>query len=81
MIYLHKDQISNVNVNLDKPDVHISVINPKESAGLISSRLWFTNEGAIIGVRSGESWNQVKYFEINIDKANYIKEQIGYQEE
>ena len=81
MIYLHKEQISNINVNLDKPNVHISVINPKESTGLISSRLWFTNEGAIIGVRSGESWDQVKYFEINIDKANYIKEQIGYQEE
>ena len=66
---------------LDKPDVHISVISPKQSTGLIDSRLWFTNEGAVIGIRSGESWDQVEYFEININDANYIKEQIGYQKE
>jgi hypothetical protein len=81
MIYLNNEQISNKNANLDKPDVHISVISPKQATGLIDSRLWFTNEGAVIGIRSGESWDQVEYFEININDANYIKEQIGYQEE
>lgn len=81
MIYLNNEQISNTNANINKPDVHISVISPKQSTGLIDSRLWFTNEGAVIGIRSGESWDQVEYFEININDANYIKEQIGYQEE
>ena len=78
MIYLDNEQIS--NTNLDKPDVHISVISPKQSTGLIDSRLWFTNDGAVIGIRSGESWDQVDYFQINNSDANYIKEQIDYQE-
>ncbi|WP_075618894.1 hypothetical protein [Paenisporosarcina indica] len=81
MIYLNMEQISNPNPNLEKPDVHISVLSPKQSTGLIDSRLWFTNEGAIIGIRSGVSWDEVDYFEINKDDANYIKEQIEYQKE
>lgn len=79
MIYLNKESTS--NQNLEKPDVYISVISPKQFTSLIDSRLWFTNEGAIIGIRSGESWEQIDYFEINKNDANYIKEQIEYQEE
>lgn len=81
MIYLYKEKILDTNKDLDKPDVHISVMSPKQSTGLIDSRLWFTNEGAVIGIRSGESWDQVDYFEINKSDANYIKEQIDYQED
>ncbi|MCH1625410.1 hypothetical protein [Fredinandcohnia quinoae] len=80
MIYLHKKQISYTNPNLDNPDVYIMVNSPKQSTGLIDSRLWFTNEGAIIGERSGESWDEVDYFEINNNDADYIKEQIEYEE-
>ena len=81
MIYFNKEKILDTNQDLDKPDVHISVMSPKQSTGLIDSRLWFTNEGAVIGIRSGESWDQVDYFEINKSDANYIKEQIEYQED
>ncbi|TXC92702.1 hypothetical protein FS935_00380 [Metabacillus litoralis] len=81
MIYLYKEKILDTNKDIDKPDVHISVMSPKQSTGLIDSRLWFTNEGAVIGIRSGESWDQVDYFEINKSDANYIKEQIEYQED
>lgn len=78
MIYLNKEKIS--TPNLASPNVHISVNSPKQSAGLIDSKLWFTNEGAVIGIRSGESWDQVEYFEISKNEAEYIKEQIEYQE-
>ncbi|MFC4323250.1 hypothetical protein [Litchfieldia salsa] len=78
MIYLNKEKIIDTNQNLDKPDVHISVVSPKQSTSLIDSILWFKNEGAVIAIRSGESWDRVDYFEINKSDANYIKEQIEY---
>jgi len=78
MIYLKMKQISTLNPNPENPDVHISVLSPKQSTGLIDSRLWFTKDGAVIGIRSGVSWDQVDYFEINKDDAQYIKEQIGW---
>lgn len=80
MIYLYKERILDTNHDLGQPDVHISVMSPRQSTGLIDSRLWFTNEGALIGIRSGESWDQVDYFEINKSDANYIKKQIDYRE-
>ncbi|WP_332647049.1 hypothetical protein [Lysinibacillus sp. 54212] len=79
MIYLNKEKISNPNV--EYPDVHISVLSPRMSSGLIDSRLWFTDEGAIIGMRSGESWDRVDYFKINKNDADYIKKQIHYEAE
>ena len=81
MIYFNKEKILDTNQDLGKPDVHISVMSPKQSSWLIDSRLWFTNEGAVIGIRSGESWDQVDYFEINKNDANYIKDQIESQED
>lgn len=80
MIYLHKEKIENVNLDAETPDIYIKVTSPKRSVGLIDSRLWFTNEGAIIGQRSGESWEEVEYYRINIGDANYIKDNIDYQQ-
>ncbi|UTW69522.1 hypothetical protein KHA80_22670 [Anaerobacillus sp. HL2] len=54
-------------------------MSPKQSVGLIDSRVWFTNEGAIIGQRNGESWDQVEYYKIDKSDANYIKGIIEYQ--
>lgn len=80
MIYLHKDKIEKVNIDVENPDIFISVISPKQSVGLIDSKVWFTNEGAIIALRSGESWDKIEYFKIGTSDASYIKEIIEYQE-
>lgn len=79
MIYINKEKIENVNLDLENPDIYIEVNNPKASVGLIDSRLWFTNEGAIIGRRTGKDWNQVNFYKIDESDANYIKETIKYE--
>ena len=76
MIYINKEKIENVNLDLDNPDIYIEVNNPKESVRLIDSKLWFTNDGAIIGRRSRENWNQMNFYKIDEGDANYIKETI-----
>ncbi|MGG3928693.1 hypothetical protein ABET51_22320 [Metabacillus fastidiosus] len=80
MIYLQKEKITNVNPDTENPDIYIDVISPKRSVGLIDSKVSFTNEGAIIGKRSGESWDEVEYYKIDKEDANYIKENIDYKE-
>jgi hypothetical protein len=80
MIYLHKEKITNVNLDVENPDIYISLMSPRQSVGLIDSRVWFTDEGAIIGERRGESWDRVEYYQIDESDANYIKENIDHQE-
>lgn len=80
MIYLQKERIMNANPDTENPDIYIDVISPKRSVGLIDSKVWFTNEGAIIGKRSGESWDEIEYYKIDKEDANYIKENIDYKE-
>ena len=80
MIYLHKEKIENVDIDIENPDIFIMMLNPKRSVGLIDSNVWFTNEGAMIAERIGESWEQVEYFIIDKSDANYIKEIIDYRE-
>jgi hypothetical protein len=79
MIYSSKERMTKEMKQMEKPDVHIKIISPKQSAVLIDSRLWFSEDGAVIGIRSGESWNQVDYFKIEKHDAAYIKEQINYK--
>ncbi|MGJ9459870.1 hypothetical protein [Oceanobacillus sp. CF4.6] len=81
IIYLHRDKIANVNLDVENPDIYISLISPKQSVGLTDSKVWFIDEGAIIGERIGESWDQVEYYQIDKSDANYIKENIDYQED
>jgi len=73
MIYLQKEKIENVNLDVEPPDIYISVVSPKQSVGLINSRLWFTNNGAIIAERSGDSWNHAEFYKINKGDASYIE--------
>ncbi|TFE02311.1 hypothetical protein [Jeotgalibacillus salarius] len=79
MIFMHKET-SDEEMSDVEPDMHIWVSSPTQSAVLIESRIWFTEQGAIIGERAGESWDQVEYFEINEQDAAYLKEQGGYDE-
>lgn len=78
MIYLNKKKIANVNIDVENPDIYIKVISPREFVGLIDSKVWFTDEGAIIGEHHGEDWDKVKYFKVDESEANYIKEIIDY---
>lgn len=80
MIYLQKEKLENVDINMESPDILIMVLNPKRSVGLIDSKVWFTSEGAVIAERVGESWEQVDYFKIDQSDADYIKKVIDGQE-
>lgn len=74
MIYLTSSPTENIEVNKNSPDLFIEINSPKQSTGLINSKMWFTNDGgAIIGLRSGESWKKVDYKRINQNEADYIK--------
>ena len=80
MIYINKEKTENVNVDEDNPDIYIEVNNPKASVGLIDSKLWFTDEGAIIGRRIGPDWGSMNFYNIDKGDAAYIKETIEYEQ-
>lgn len=79
MILMHKKPSGEV-MDVDQPDMYINVLSPKQHTGLVDSRIWFTESGAVIGDRVGESWDQVEYFEVNEQAADYLKEQGGFEE-
>ncbi|UFU00386.1 hypothetical protein KO561_05415 [Radiobacillus kanasensis] len=79
MIYIHKEKVGNVNIDVDNPDIYFEMGSPKQSVRLINSRMWFTEDGAVIGERKGENWDQVEYFRIDKSDADYMKEKIDYQ--
>ncbi|MGE7623448.1 hypothetical protein ACQKMD_10410 [Viridibacillus sp. NPDC096237] len=75
MIYMNSKPVNTIDINKDRPDLFIEVNSPKQSTGLIDSKVWFTDNGAIIGIRSGENWADVEYKSINQDDADFIREQ------
>lgn len=79
MILMHKKPSSEV-MDVDQPDMYISVLSPKQHIGLVDARVWFTESGAVIGDRVGEGWDQVDYFEVNEQDADYLKEQGEFEE-
>ncbi|WP_421378466.1 hypothetical protein ACOJQI_13065 [Bacillus salacetis] len=79
MIYMNKEEVAMTDVDLGKPDVFISITSPKQFTGLIDSRIWFREDGGIIARRSGESWDEVEYFSISVQDADYIKDKIEYK--
>lgn len=76
MIHLNGKQITNADIDKDNPDLLIQVNSPKQSTGLIDSKIWFTNDGGIIGIRGGEGWEQINFLHIDKDNADYIKELV-----
>lgn len=75
MIYMNSKPVNTIDINKDPPDLFIEVNSPKQSTGLIDSKVWFTDNGAIIGIRSGENWADVEYKSINQGDADFIREQ------
>jgi hypothetical protein len=61
------------NVNKEHPDVYIIFNNgPNLSAGRIYSKVWFTNDGAVIE-------NSGKYSSLTLNVAEYLKKLIDYK--
>lgn len=81
MIYLNAKEIEDPNIDLENPDMYIELNNPNASVGLIDSKLWFVDDGAIIGRRASESWDQIDFYKIDENDAEYIKEIVEYGEE
>ncbi|RLJ81339.1 hypothetical protein [Planococcus citreus] len=79
MIYLNAKEIENPNIDLENPDMYIELNNPNASVGLIDSKVWFVDDGAIIGKRAGESWNQIDFYKIDESDVEYIKETVEYE--
>nr|WP_259545597.1 hypothetical protein [Heyndrickxia oleronia] len=80
MIYLQKEKIENLYLE-QNPDIYIRVTSPKRSVELIDSKVWFTKEGAIIGERIAEGWEQTEYYRIDEDDVDYIKKTVQYKED
>ncbi|MFK8795855.1 hypothetical protein [Planococcus plakortidis] len=79
MIYLNAKEIENPNIDLENPDMYIELNNPNASVGLIDSKVWFVDDGAIIGKRAGESWNQIDFYKTDESDVEYIKETVEYE--
>ncbi|WP_341961058.1 hypothetical protein NM897_14575 [Planococcus maritimus] len=79
MIYLNAKEIENPNINLEDPDMYIELNNPNASVGLIHSKVWFVDDGAIIGKRAGESWDRIDFYKTDESDAKYIKEVVDYE--
>ncbi|KGP92407.1 hypothetical protein N780_02065 [Pontibacillus chungwhensis BH030062] len=80
MTYLHKEKIESANVNVEEPDLYMSVGSPKQSVILINARIWFSTDGAIVGERRGESWDEVAFYRMDERDARYIMDTIEYEE-
>ncbi len=79
MIYLNAKEIENPNIDLENPDMYIELNNPNASVGLIDSKVWFVDDGAIIGKRAGESWDQIDFYKTDESDVKYIKETVEYE--
>ncbi len=79
MIYLNAKEIENPNIDLENPDMYIELNNPNASVGLIHSKLWFVDDGAIIGKRAGESWDQIDFYKTDESDVEYIIETVEYE--
>ncbi|WP_143525678.1 hypothetical protein [Salimicrobium flavidum] len=82
MIYLNKEKVTSVDVDVNHPDIYMQVISPKRSTSLVDSRIWFTEAGPIIGQRDGGNWdNNIEYYRIDENDGRYIQEIIEDQKE
>ncbi|MGD6802778.1 hypothetical protein [Rossellomorea aquimaris] len=78
MIFMKREKIAAPDVNLEKPDIYLELLSPKQFTGLIDSRIWFRGDGAVIAERSGESWKDVIYYAIPKQGADYLKQIVEY---
>ena len=81
MIYLNAKESGDPNVDLEVPDMYMELNNPNAGIGLIDSKLWFVDDYAIVGIRAGESWDQVDFYELSDTDTKYIKEIVEYEKE
>ncbi|WP_226579671.1 hypothetical protein [Halobacillus litoralis] len=81
-LYLHKDPIEGAaSVDVGNPDLSILFTSPGRSIDLIESRVWFTDQGAVLGERIGETWRHVQFFSITNSSEDYLRSLINEREE
>ncbi|QDP39619.1 hypothetical protein FN924_05160 [Radiobacillus deserti] len=73
---MQKEKVASIVEPTTKPDLHLSIISPKRSTSLVDSEVWFNESGATIGLRSGKAGNQVDYFNISKEDADFLYEQF-----
>lgn len=81
MIYLNAKESEDPNIDLENPDMYMELNNPNAAIGLIDSKLWFVDDYAIVGIRVGETWDQVDFYELSDTDTKYIKEMVEYEKE
>lgn len=80
MIYINREKVADVDLDLQHPDLYLELNNPKDWVRLKGSEIWFQEDGAIMGESVGESGDQMIFYRIDEGDANFIKETIGYEE-
>jgi hypothetical protein len=86
MVYIYKEKmmmnekrISDPVFDFDNPDVFIRINSPKQYSSLIDSRVWFLEGAAIIADGAGENWEEVDFYSVGPEDAEYLKDIIGYE--
>lgn len=78
-ILLHQKPLEGASVDVDNPDISLELISPERSVGILDARIWFEEDTAVLGIRSGQTWNSIRYSELSKNDAEYIQSIVDEQ--
>ncbi|WP_027954528.1 hypothetical protein [Halobacillus kuroshimensis] len=76
-ILLHQKPMEGASVDMENPDVTLKLISPERSIGILDARVWFEEDRAVLGIRSGQTWNSIRFSELSQNEASYIRSIVG----
>ncbi|WP_088068914.1 hypothetical protein [Gottfriedia luciferensis] len=79
-IFWGAETISNPNVNVKFPDVHLFINSPRQGTLILNARVWFNNEGAILATSADVNWHKVYFRKINKLESDYFKKVINFKQ-